>query len=117
MLEHARHLPSGGWDARDGHERVPVDLQHFVRAIIDDEISCRRAAVAGDEHAVGEFEREDRGGLRRRGHREPGGCGGDGNLRQQILPAQERGEILGGSGARFREAQRHSVNHWPVRWR
>ena len=66
VFEHARHFPRGCRDASDGHERVAIDLQHLVRTVIHDHVTRGGAAVAGNEHAVGEFEREDRGRVRLR---------------------------------------------------
>ena len=98
MLEHARHFPSRGRHARDRHERVLVDLEHFVRAIIDHEVAGRRAPIARDEHAIGKFEGEDRRRVRRRDggrwrrRRRAGG------LRIKPLLAQQRAKSSGAGG-------------------
>ena len=66
VLQHPRHLPRSRRNACDGHERMTVNFQHFVRAIIHDRVPRRRTPIARDENAVCIFECEDRG--RVRGH-------------------------------------------------
>ena len=66
MLEHARHFPGRRRHSRDRHDRVPVDLEHLVGAIVNHGVARRRAPIARDQDAAGEFEGENRRRLRRR---------------------------------------------------
>ena len=121
MLEHARHLPRGRGDAGDGHERMPVDLDHLVRAVEHHGVARSRPAIPGHEHAAGKLEGEDGGGvglLRRMGagRRRPADAGRG----IEPLAAQKRREIRGlrGSGVETcRLRTDHPLDHSPVRWR
>src|ERR1051326_6999777 len=109
MFEDARHFPGGGWHARDGHDRMPIDLEDFIGAIVDDCVARRRTSIAGDEDATLEFKSENgrRLGLRHRrlrwdrSHR---------SYRPHLSHAtQQPDEILSSAPDGF--------HHWPVRWR
>ena len=63
MFEHARHFPGRRRHARDRHDRVPIDLQHFVRAIVNHRVAGGRAPIARHQHAARELEGENRGRL------------------------------------------------------
>ena len=63
MLEDARHFPRCRRHPRDRHDGVPVDLEHFISAIVNDGVAGGGAAIARHQHAALEFEGEDGGRL------------------------------------------------------
>ena len=65
MLEHARHFPGCRRHARDRHDRVAIDFEDLIRAIINHRVARRRAPIARHQHAAGEFEGENGRRLRR----------------------------------------------------
>jgi hypothetical protein len=88
---------------------VAIDLEDFVRAIVDDRVAGSGAAIAGDENAALELESQDRGGL------------GEGNVGPRLRgtyrtyrtyvfhPSQHADEIFPSASG--------WVHLWPVRWR
>ncbi len=56
MFEHTRHFPGRRRHAGDGHDRMAIDFQHFIRAIVNDGVAGGRATIARYEHAAGKFE-------------------------------------------------------------
>src|SRR5437870_4820084 len=115
MLEHARHFPSGGGHARDGHERVRVDLEHLVRTIVDDDVARGRATITGDEDTARELKPEDGGRLRLCEGSARARGRGEGRLRIKPALAKKRGEIP--RVRRRRLADGAKFHYWPVRWR
>src|SRR5437868_14747704 len=65
MLEYPRHLPGCSRDTCDCHDRLAIDFENLVRPIVDDGVPRSRSPIARDEHAVSEFECENRGRFRR----------------------------------------------------
>ena len=61
MLQHARHLPRGRGNAGNGHDRMPIDFQNFVRTIVNDGIARSRAPIARDQNTPGKLECQNRG--------------------------------------------------------
>jgi hypothetical protein len=111
MLEHPRHFPGCRRHARDRHDRVAIDLEDFVGAIVNDRVAGGGAAIARDEHAALEFEGEDCGGLglwdirpwRRRTYRA--------YWTYMTHAPKQPNEIIGATSASG------WVHHWPVRCR
>src|SRR5437763_16252815 len=65
MLEDSCHLPGCGWNTCDCHDRVTIDFENLVRAIVNNRVTGGRSSIACDEHTVSEFERENRRRFRR----------------------------------------------------
>ena len=65
MLEDSGHLPGCGRDSGDCHDRLAINFQNLVRAIVDHRVTGSRSSIARDEHAISELERENRGRFRR----------------------------------------------------
>ena len=65
MLEHARHFPRRRRHARDRHDRMPIDLEHFIRAIVNNGVAGRGAPISRHQHSAAKLKREDGGGFRR----------------------------------------------------
>src|SRR2546423_556013 len=112
MLEDARHFPGRGRHAGNGHDGMPIDLEDFVGAIVNDGVAGGRAAIARDEHPALEFESENRRRLslrnvrsRRRGSHKTWGT----HMTYMPHAPQHPDEILSSAAGRF--------HHWPVRWR
>jgi hypothetical protein len=75
---------------------MPVDLEHFVRPIVDDGVPRGCAPIARHEHAALELERENRRRLRRKESRRRGHVSRrwhGRSLLQQTVPSQERRKI------------------------
>jgi hypothetical protein len=88
---------------------VAIDLENFVRAIVDNRVAGSGAAIARDEHAALELESQDRGRLslwdispRRRPT-----CWT--YWTRMSHSPQQADEILSSASG--------WVHHWPVRWR
>ncbi len=52
MFEHTRHFPRRRRHARDRHDRVAIDFQNFVGAIVDHGVAGGRAPIARHQHAA-----------------------------------------------------------------
>jgi hypothetical protein len=113
MLEDARHFPRRRRHSRDRHDGMPVDLENFIGAIVDDGIPRRGAAIAGDEHAAQELKSQDRGGLGERNFGPRRDSNGTHRTHWTCMPhaPQQPNEIIGATSASG------SIHHWPVRWR
>ena len=64
MFKHARHFPCSRRYSRNRHDRVPIDLEHFIRAIVNDGIAGGRTAIPGNEDAALKLEGQNCRGLR-----------------------------------------------------
>jgi hypothetical protein len=91
---------------------MPIDLENFIRAIVNDGVASRRAPIARDEHAALEFESQDRRrlGLWNVGARLRRTNGTYMTYGTYVPHAPKHPhEILSSAAGKF--------HHWPVRWR
>jgi hypothetical protein len=90
---------------------MAVDLEDFVRAIVNDGVAGGGAAIAGHEHSALELEGEDCGGLGE-GDIRPWHGRTYGTYRTYVsYSSQQADEILTSASASG------WVHHWPVRCR
>src|SRR5438309_10793375 len=91
MLEDSRHHPGCGRDTCDCHDRLTIDFENLVHAIVDHRVTGSRSSIARDEHSVSEFERENRGRFRRlKVFRQLSWAGLPGRREQTVTPQQLR---------------------------
>jgi hypothetical protein len=91
---------------------MPIDLEDFIGAVIDDGVARSGAPIARDENASLEFEGENGGGLGDRNTQRGRGCSHRTYRTQRTHvshPPEQPDKIFSPAAGRF--------HHWPVRWR
>ena len=59
MFEDARHFPRCCRHASNRHDRMPIDFQHLVRAVVDDSVAGRVARRSPATKLRPKLERQD----------------------------------------------------------
>src|SRR3989442_13013682 len=96
MFEYSRHFPGSRRHSCDRHDRVSIDLEHFVGAIVDDGTTGRCAAISGDEDAPLKLEGQNCRSLRwnQRRFRDGSEACLRWDWREKATPAEEARKII-----------------------